>query len=150
MDGRLESSVKEYQKYKILTLRKGLCPPCSPTLCAPLLSASSYFTSSGLPGMLKGRKREKYNPPSVSPPPSRTLYLFLTHPSLPLSVNARAKSFYHHFQSLSELLSAGALLPVPGSPSPTNSLRFSVHSPLPALKDQFCARACMGAGKTQR
>lgn len=109
-------------------------------LLAPLSSSSSHFTSSGLLGMLKGRKKErkkrlygKYHPPSFSsslPPLSPPLSHSLSH-SLPvslslalspsLSVNALAKSFYHHFQSLSELLSAPALLPEPGRcnfPSP--------------------------------
>lgn len=136
----LKSSVKEYQKYKILTLRKGLCPPLFP----PLSSSSSYFTSSGLPGMLKGRKKEEKKgfmenitlPPS--PPPS-PLSHSLSHSlsprlSLPLSVNAQAKSFYHHFQSLSELLSAPALLSEPGRcnfPSPlllqTVPIRSGLH-----------------------
>lgn len=76
--------------------------------------------------MLKGRKRGrgggwkglygKYHPPSSSS--SLSLFPISLPPSLShspsLCVNAEAKSFYHHFQSLSRLLSAPVQLSEPG------------------------------------
>lgn len=92
----MKSRVKEYQKYKILTLWKRLCPPLF-----PLSSSSSYFTSSGLPGMLKGRKKDRKNgfmenitlPPS---PPTSPLSFSPLSRSLPLSLRL--------FLSLSQLM----------------------------------------------
>lgn len=53
----MNSTVRVYQKYKILSLKKGLSPPRSAPLSSSPPPPLPTLQASGLPGMLKGRKR---------------------------------------------------------------------------------------------
>lgn len=86
----MKSTVREYQKYKILSLKKGLSPPRS----APLSSSFPppplpTLQASGLPGMLKGRKRGRGGKgfmENIALPPPLPPFLSLTVSYLPPSL----------------------------------------------------------------